>query len=161
MREIKEKHPERGAALVELAMVLPLLLLILMGIVEIGLLFYNQQILTNSSREGARAAIARTNYNGVVLDKNAIEDIVEEYLGLGTVHKDRRLITSGSDPVPSIDVDPEVFAIETNGYGTDLKVTVGYEHLLFFPKLLNLGTSIHLKAETIMKMERYITPPTP
>ena len=156
MRDIKEKNPERGAALVELAMVLPLLLLILMGIVEIGLLFYNQQILTNSSREGARAAIARSTHNGVVLDANAIEDIVEDYLGLGKTHTDRRLITFGSDP------DPDV---TTNGlggaYGTDLTVTVEYDHPFLFPALLRFGAGIHLSAQTVMKMERFIAPPTP
>jgi Flp pilus assembly protein TadG len=156
MRDSKDKNPEHGAALVELAIVLPLLLLILMGIVEIGLLFYNQQILTNSSREGARAAIARSTYNGVVLDANAIEDIVEDYLGLGKTYTDRRLITFGSDS------DPDV---TTNGlggvYGTDLTVTVGYDHPFLFPELLNLGASIHLSAQTVMKMERFIAPPTP
>jgi len=156
MRDIKEKNSERGAALVELAIILPLLLLILMGIIEFGLLFYNQQVLTNSSREGARAAIARSTYNGVVLDANAIEDIVEDYLGLGKTHTDRRLITFGSDP------DPDV---TTNGlgglYGTDLTVTVEYDHLFLVPALFSLGASVHLSAQTVMKMERYIAPTTP
>ena len=156
MRDNKQKSPERGAALVELAIVLPFLLLILMGIVEIGLLFYNQQVLTNSSREGARAGIARSTYNGVVLDANAIEDIVEDYLGLGKTYTDRRLITFGSDPDP---------IVTTNGlggaYGTNLTVTVEYDHPFLFPALLSLGASIHLSAKTVMKMERFIAPPTP
>jgi len=159
MKTIYNNKRERGAALIELAIVLPFLLLILMGIIEVGLLFYNQQVLTNSSREGARAAIARTTYDGVALNEGDIEDIVEDYLGLGTNHTDRRLITFGSDPSPSIEVDPQVFAVEANPFGSDLTVTVGYDHPFLFPELLKLGASIHLQAQTVMKMERYIPPP--
>lgn len=45
---------ERGAAAVEMAIVLPLLLLILGGLVDFGRLYYTQLVLTNAAREGAR-----------------------------------------------------------------------------------------------------------
>ena len=41
----------------EFALVLPLLMLILWGMIEFGLLLYNKQVITNASREGARAGI--------------------------------------------------------------------------------------------------------
>lgn len=47
---------ERGAAAVEMAIVLPLLLLLLGGIVDFGRAYYTKNILTNAAREGARAA---------------------------------------------------------------------------------------------------------
>lgn len=46
---------ERGAAAVEMAIVLPMLLLVLGGIVDLGRALYGQVILTNAAREGARA----------------------------------------------------------------------------------------------------------
>ena len=46
---------ERGAAAVELALVLPLLLLIVGGIVDFGRFFYTQNIVVNAAREGARS----------------------------------------------------------------------------------------------------------
>jgi Flp pilus assembly protein TadG len=48
---------ENGAAAVEFAILLPLLAGLVFGIIEFGLLLYNQQVITNASREGARAAI--------------------------------------------------------------------------------------------------------
>ncbi len=48
---------ERGASLVEFALILPLLLVILFGIIEFGLIMYNKAIITNASREGARRGI--------------------------------------------------------------------------------------------------------
>jgi len=50
----------RAAAIVEFAVVLPLLLMILMGIIEYGYVFMNQQILTNAAREGCRVAVLQT-----------------------------------------------------------------------------------------------------
>jgi Flp pilus assembly protein TadG len=46
----------RGAELVELALALPFLLLVLAGIVDVGFLFKDYQVLTNAAREGARVA---------------------------------------------------------------------------------------------------------
>jgi hypothetical protein len=47
---------EDGAELVEFALVLPLLLLVLGGIVDFGMLLQRQQVVTNAAREGARLA---------------------------------------------------------------------------------------------------------
>lgn len=50
----KLKNSEEGQAIVEFALVLPLLLTILCGIIDFGWLFYNQLNLDNASREAAR-----------------------------------------------------------------------------------------------------------
>jgi Flp pilus assembly protein TadG len=47
----------RGAAMIEFALVLPLLVTIMMGIIEFGRAMTVQTILTNAAREGARNAI--------------------------------------------------------------------------------------------------------
>jgi Flp pilus assembly protein TadG len=51
------RHRERGAAAVEMAIVLPLLVLMLGGIIDLGWLFYNEIMLANAAREGARGAV--------------------------------------------------------------------------------------------------------
>ena len=48
---------QRGAAAVEFAIVLPILLLLFAGVTEFGIMYYNKQVLTNASREGARAGV--------------------------------------------------------------------------------------------------------
>ncbi len=45
-----------GAAAVEMALVLPFLMVILMGIIEFGRVLYSHQVITNASREAARAS---------------------------------------------------------------------------------------------------------
>src|SRR5438309_9705723 len=48
---------ERGAAIIETALTLPLLLLVSVGIFEFGRAYQTWQILTNAACEGARVAI--------------------------------------------------------------------------------------------------------
>jgi Flp pilus assembly protein TadG len=48
---------QRGAAAVELAILLPVVLLIIGGIVDFGRFFFTKIELTNAAREGARAAV--------------------------------------------------------------------------------------------------------
>jgi Flp pilus assembly protein TadG len=47
----------RGQALIELALTLPLILLVSVGIFEFGRAYQTMQVLTNAAREGARVAI--------------------------------------------------------------------------------------------------------
>jgi Flp pilus assembly protein TadG len=53
---LERKHKERGAVAVEMAMLLPLLLLILIGTIEFGRVLNVQISMTQAAREGARHA---------------------------------------------------------------------------------------------------------
>ncbi len=48
---------ERGAALLEAAITIPMLLLVSVGIFEFGRAYQTWQVLTNAAREGARIAV--------------------------------------------------------------------------------------------------------
>jgi Flp pilus assembly protein TadG len=55
------RRDEQGQAMVEFALVLPLLLIVMIGIVQFGILFHNYETLTDAVRAGARqAAVSRT-----------------------------------------------------------------------------------------------------
>lgn len=65
MRLLRPLQNQRGVTAIEFALVLPVLLAILLGIFNYGLLVYNQAVITNAAREGARwAAIHNTAANG-------------------------------------------------------------------------------------------------
>ena len=52
------KHKAQGgASAVEFALVLPILLLLVFAILELGLLLYNKAVITNASREAARFGV--------------------------------------------------------------------------------------------------------
>ena len=86
---------ERGAALLEVALTLPLLLLVATGIFEFGRAYQTWQILTNAAREGARVAVLPG------MDDNAVEERVVEYMNSG-------LLPRADDADIIIDRDAEV-----------------------------------------------------
>lgn len=63
------KHA-RGAAAVEFALVLPVLMLLCLGAIEWGFHFFQREIVVNAAREGARAgSIADTNPASVAVTR--------------------------------------------------------------------------------------------
>jgi Flp pilus assembly protein TadG len=142
MSRNRQKCTERGAAIVELAIVLPLLLSLLMGMVEFGLLFYNKQVITNASREGARAGIVQL----PPMPEAAIEAIVKDYCSA-------RLVSFNTVPDVTLDIVGELGA-----YPQDLTVTVHYVYTFLVPELLGFGQTMQLTAKTVMKMEKVPSP---
>ena len=48
---------DRGQAVIELALTLPLLLVIVLGVFDFGLMFQKYEVVTNAAREGARVGV--------------------------------------------------------------------------------------------------------
>jgi Flp pilus assembly protein TadG len=74
---------EQGNVAVELALAMPLLLLIIAGVVDLGLLFWEKHVLTNATREGARAAIKALDTGTAVtaeMTQSQIRQVVQDYL---------------------------------------------------------------------------------
>lgn len=57
MFRLTKRNRQEGAALVEFALILPLFLLLVFGIMEAGWLFAQQVEIRNAAREGARLAV--------------------------------------------------------------------------------------------------------
>ena len=140
---VKRIKNHRGVAAVEFALVLPLLVLIALGIIEFSLALYDKAVITNASREGARAGIVF----GVpsVTDGDIIE-LVNAYCG-------SRLISFGADNQVTTTVSRE----PPGTTGDDLTVQVSYQYqFLAIPRFLTGLTEeghIELAAQTIMRME--------
>lgn len=69
---MKSKKNERGAVAVEMAILLPLLLLILIGIMEFGRVLNVQVSLTQAAREGARYAAVHYQDGGLNVSGTAL-----------------------------------------------------------------------------------------
>ncbi len=51
------RSTERGQAVIELALTLPLLLIVVFGIIDFGFMFQRYEAVTNAAREGARLGV--------------------------------------------------------------------------------------------------------
>ena len=140
---------QNGGAAVEFAIILPLFIFLLFGIIEGGLLLYNQHIITNASREGARAGIIAAVPK--VTDQE-IRDKVKDYAR-------RFLVTFSSDTLEdeNINILPAYSTRNNAGaFGTDLVVDVTYNYdflSLFNPITFKKFDGVPLEARTVMKME--------
>jgi Flp pilus assembly protein TadG len=117
------------------------------GIIEFGLLFYDKAVVTNASREAARAGIIFQPDPRVNITE--IENVVLNYCG-------NRLITFGSGPGPSVTVPNG--ACVNSGDELGVTVTYQYEFLLLPDFLVNLFSgsmpgSIDISAVTRMRCE--------
>ena len=63
---IRARGREAGQALVEFAMIVPLLVLLLFALVDFGRAFYTWLVVTNAAREGARVAATQQGVSPVV-----------------------------------------------------------------------------------------------
>lgn len=149
---------ERGASAVEFAIISPLLFILTFGIIEFGILLFDKAVVTNASREGARAAIVHGTTDGsdyAPLEPLDIINIVKDYA-------DGHLIDLGS----SGNDDPtiEVSYIDSSGLnnaesGGEVTVTVTFNYdFLVIPDLSqwfggSFDGDIDLVGTTVMRME--------
>jgi hypothetical protein len=129
-----QKIGQNGAAAVEFAIVMPMLVLLAFGIIEFGLMFYNKQILTNASREAARAAIT-----GVTVSE--VKQIVLNYCNGKLLNLEGPINLSVAD----IDVPPL--------NGSDMSVAVSFDYNFLFSQVIGIINPITVSGRTIMRME--------
>jgi len=130
----------RGATAVEFAIVFPLLILLLFGIIEFSVILYDKAMITNASREGARAGIVS---QLVRVSDTQIQGVVDNYCRLYLIS-----FRSGAAPVTTVTRTGSTF-------GSELSVTVTYTYsFLALPQFVTgLVGPMNLTARTVMRME--------
>ncbi len=98
----RRDHRVRAAAVVEFAVVLPLLLTILFGIIEYGWVFMVRQTLQTAAREGARVAVLQTSVEPYTAALSRIAEVMEP-TGL-TTYEVTMTHASVADPVEVVQV---------------------------------------------------------
>ena len=125
-----------GVAAVEFAIVAPVFVIMILGIIEIGRAIMVQQIITNASREGARRAITES------ATTSEVQSVVNDYLAA----------TSVTGAV-SVNVSPAPGPMIGFGDPITVTVTVPYSDVSWLAVPRYLGTS-QLTASTVMRAER-------
>lgn len=123
-----------GQALVEFALVFPIVILLLVGMLEFGLVFNAYLSINNASREGAREA------------------------SLGG--SDSEIVSSVADASPTLSLTAANVSISPSGTrvkGDSVTVTVTHEHQVIIPLIGtlvgNADGNIPLEAQTTMRVE--------
>ena len=135
---------ERGAELIEFAFALPILLFLIAGIIDFGLLFKDYEVVTNAAREGARLG---------TLPGYSAADVtarVQEYAGSGGLYTDAAALTV-------IPLSTTVNAGGTPRSAIQVNVTYGHQILFLGPLASLVGGgaygTVRLNASSTMRLE--------
>ena len=140
MRPLARRTDARGQALVEFALVLPLILMLLLGILEFGRAWNEHQVVTDAARAGARLA--------ALADPNITSDSVQAVVA-------QSLANAGIAPVTAT-LDPAQPNNAASGTPVTVQIGVPYEFFLLGPLLRWTTTAervVTLSARATMRKE--------
>ncbi|MCX8032571.1 MAG: pilus assembly protein [Thermoleophilia bacterium] len=129
--KLRSLNHEGGAAAVEFALVLPMLLIILFGILDWGLYLYNDLLLTHAARDAARY-LSVNNESGAEATLNNAK---------------QKLISVQSTTVSTV--------VGSSGNEAEVTLTATYNFITPLPNLLPGigGGSVNIDASAVMRRE--------
>ncbi|MCA9129562.1 MAG: pilus assembly protein [Planctomycetales bacterium] len=133
-RKKMAQRQRRGAAVVEFAFVAPLMILLTLGMLELGRMVMVKQIMVNASREGARDAVLPG------ATSESVQASVEAELAAASI--------SGA----TITITPSVLSSAAEGTAVTILISVPAADISWIPKpLYSLQNTI--EASTTMRKE--------
>jgi Flp pilus assembly protein TadG len=121
---------QRGAAAVEFALVLPLLLVLILGIIDFGLYFYDDLQLTHVARDAAR------------------------YLSVSNVAEANAAIDAGDGRLVSASITSRsVTPAASKGGESTITLKASYHFLTPLPQLVGIGSTAAIDASAVMRRE--------
>ncbi len=141
---MKRIRSEKGAALLEAAVTVPLILLISVGIFEFGRAYQTKQVLVNAAREGARIAVIEGTTDAEVRAR------VNKYLKNGGLKE----LVEGDIPID------RTVALTASSTGTNVEIKYPFEFIVLNPivRLVvagdeTTGAPMTMRAATLMRNE--------
>ncbi|WP_236615059.1 TadE/TadG family type IV pilus assembly protein [Desulfovibrio sp. X2] len=123
---------ERGFAAVETALLLPVFILLFMGVIDFGRLFWTQNTVTAAAEEGARMAVLTDTSDDEVMQT------VKDYLKNG-----------GIEEPPTIEIGARV-----PDQPVSVKVSVGFSFMTLLHSLTSLVDIDRVTSTAVMVHER-------
>jgi Flp pilus assembly protein TadG len=144
----KSKAGQKGVAAVEMAILLPLFGILLLGILEVGGMAHDYQVIENAAREGARfSALSNNNKTGSP-NPSAVETRVKDRV-IAYLAKENITVAAG-DIVVNQGYEMTVGSIKVKCS----EITVNYARPVMFrgiSRWLPLGTSTTLKGRAVFR----------
>jgi Flp pilus assembly protein TadG len=138
----RNRTPSRGQTLVEFALILPVFILVLMGILDLGRAVYYSATLSNAAREAAREGIVDQTCNHVT------DKAVQRAVGMQNVTATVTWTTPAGTTTRSCSP-----AAGTASVGDLTRVVVEYDYNAATPIIGNLVGTIHLQGESTFPVE--------
>ena len=148
-RFLKSPNRRRGVATVEAAVVLPVVVLLMFGFIEVGYLVNSHHILHDAARQGARAAVRLENSNAEV--EAAVLRSLSNSIAVDSNAVTVRLSKLNGDG----EEEYQVMSLDHNEQGEAVRVTVTVDYAQFNPPSNFLGTGSNpLTDSAVMRRQK-------
>jgi Flp pilus assembly protein TadG len=139
-RSAGRPHASRGAIALEFVLVFPFLMIVLFGIIDASLLLCDKAVITNASREAARAGVV---VRVPQLTAAQISNVALNYM-------QNSLVTGGTATTPTVTVTSP-----GTSPGSPLTVTISYQYqgLVLGSAFSSLTGPVTVTAITVMNYE--------
>ena len=146
----KASTGQRSQALIEFALISPVLLLLVFGIIDIGRAVFYYDTLAHAAREGAREAISAS--TPLPTDASVLAAVMQQLVGAPvTAPCPQGPVTSATPPSNTAGID---FAGPQTGQGnTDLNVIVLYTYAPLTPLVGGQFGTFHLASNQHMTVQ--------
>jgi len=139
----RARDRQQGVAAVELAIILPLFCILLLGILEIGGMARDHQALQNGAREGARFSALKNNSMSGATNPTAVEATIKNRV-IAYLANENITVTSGDIVVN------QTYPITLGGVTANAsQITINYTRPILFPGIstwIPLSTTLQGKA---------------
>ena len=141
----------KGAVIVEFALVSTIFLVLVAGIVDFGHALYMRQVITNSSREGARYGVTyrADAATGARLAPSSLSPTIKDYV----LTKYLASATLPADAHPTVTMAGTGYATGTKGNPLEVTVSATKNWWLISGFIPGMGNQITLSATTVMQCE--------
>lgn len=136
----------RGAVVVELALIMPFLILVFLVVADLGLLLQEHQVLENAAREGARFSSLQKNWVDPVRNPGASFAEIKQYV-VDYCARQGTTIAAGN-----VDVNQNASFVVSGTTVRASEVTVSVDRELFLPSTLFFdSTTVNLKGRAVFR----------
>jgi Flp pilus assembly protein TadG len=131
----------RGLAIVEFALVMPLLLLLVLGVIEFGRLWNVRHVLTDAAREGTRVAVVNNNRMPASVLQDSVRRTVRRRMATAALATDTARLKIGFTGVGA------------QQPGTPATVDVRFNHNLLAGEFVLGRKTLTLRSTFVMRNE--------
>jgi Flp pilus assembly protein TadG len=151
-RRLSSRSNRRGASAIEAALVLPVVVLFLFGILEYGRYLMFLQVFTNAAREGVHYALAHTDPITIAgtTSGNATSDVTN---AVNNALAGQQLTGQNVQVYASDSLGNNLGTWTSGQAGQSVCVRITGNYPVILPRLLHLANSIPVVAQAVMRSE--------
>ena len=141
------KHGEKGAELIEMAFVILLFVVLMVGVFEFGRAYNIYQNITNAAREGARFAVAPARGGTINYPSNSeVSGVINSFMQSANLNPAAATISINSN---NQNIDPSCTPCAAgSGCACGTQVSISYPFSFLFYGGVNLTTTVLMRNES-------------